>query len=123
MLLHEQLTLSCDHGVVNEAVHLFHKLVFEILARPALRQWILTYSLEKSIQTDDISLFKLTVFLTVLLDSIVGKLHEDLLLWRYLRIVVNVFLRAGSYIRLLEHVAFTVTRVEENPNSDIKFSF
>ena len=75
-----QLALCGDHGVVNEAVHLFHKLVFEVLTRPAFSQWILTDSLKEGVQADDVALFELAVFLTVLLNSIIGKLHEDLLL-------------------------------------------
>ena len=71
---------------------------------------------------DDVTFLKLSVVFCIFLNSIVGQLHEYLIIQRNIWIIVSILFGTCSNVAFIELVDTTIRRIEDNPYSNIKLS-
>ena len=123
MLLVQKLAFDGLHGVRDDLYHALPKAVEHLCRRLAFAGILGSKCLEQLLDGNDVSLFKLTIIFTVLLNGIIRQLHENLVFVWQRGVVSYILLRGGSHIRLIVHVNFAVGGVEQHPLTNVKLTF
>ena len=122
MFLMADLSLHGFNGINNElSLHLFEVLL-QLLFTLTLPLRSFRDMIKESITRYNVALFIFAIFVSSVLDCIVGQLHEYLVFVWDFWVILLVFFRTRPYVGLSKDKHFSIIWVEDGPYSDVKLS-